>query len=52
MRLFNTSDLVTGYIKQLLKDFNLPKIKIYTKKHTQYATKKKKESPEIFKTVH
>lgn len=52
MRLFNTSDLVTGYIKQLLKNFNLPKIKIYTKKHAQYAINEKTESPEIFKTIH
>ena len=52
MRKFNTSDLFTGYIKQLLHNFNLPKIKVYTEQHRQYALKNEdKESPEILGTV-
>jgi hypothetical protein len=50
MKKFNTSDLFTGYLKQLLHDFNLPKIKVYTKKHREYFNKHKEESPEIFST--
>ena len=57
MRKFNTSDLFTGYIKQLLHNFNLPKIKVYTEQHRQYALKNEdknninRESPEILGTL-
>lgn len=57
MRKFNTSDLFTGYIKQLLHHFNLPKIKVYTEQHRQYVLKNEdknninKESPEILGTL-
>lgn len=50
MKLFNTSDLFTGYIKQLLHNFNLPKVKVYTKKHRQYAEINGRESAEILGT--
>ena len=50
MKKFNTSDLFTGYLKQLLHDFNLPKIKVYTKQHKEYYSKHNQESPEIFST--
>lgn len=50
MKKFNTSDLFTGYLKQLLHDFNLPKIKVYTKKHREYFNKHNKESAEILST--
>ena len=50
MKKFNTSDLFTGYLKQLLHDFNLPKIKVYTKKHREYFNKHNEESAEILST--
>ena len=52
MKKFNNSDLFTGYLKQLLHNFNLPKIKVYTKEHQKYAeTHNGEESPEILSTV-
>lgn len=51
MKQFNNSDLFTGYLKQLLRDFNLPKIKVYTKQHRQYFNKYDEESPEILGTL-
>ena len=36
MREFNSTDLLTGYIKQLLASFNLPKIRVYTKAQQDY----------------
>lgn len=37
MQQFNTRSLTTGYIKQLLHDFNLPKIRVYTAAQARYA---------------
>lgn len=51
MKKFNNSDLFTGYLKQLLHNFHLPKIKIYTKQHEQYLQKYHTESPEILETL-
>jgi hypothetical protein len=51
MKKFNNSDLFTGYLKQLLHDFNLPKIKVYTKQHEDYFKKHGVESPEILSTL-
>lgn len=52
MRKFNSADLFTGYLKQLLHDFNLPKIKVYTKNHQRYYDLYLTESPEILGTKH
>lgn len=50
MEKFNNTTLFTGYLKQLLHDFNLPKIKVYTKKYRKYFEAEGKESPEIIET--
>lgn len=51
MKRFNNTDVFTGYIKQLLKDFNLPKVKIYTKEHEKYFTQNNAERYDILETT-
>ena len=51
MQKFNSTDLFTGYLKQLLAEFNLPKIKVYKTKYQDYYNQYNKEHPEILETV-
>jgi hypothetical protein len=50
MHKFNDMGIFTGFIKQKLKEFNLPKIKVYTKKYQDYFDKYNKEHPEVLET--
>jgi hypothetical protein len=34
---FNSDNIFTGYLKQLLHDFNLPKFRVYTKEQADYV---------------
>ena len=36
MEKFNNTTVFTGYLKQLLHNYNLPKYKVYTREHAKY----------------
>lgn len=50
MHKFGSTGIVTGYIKQLLATFNLPKTHIYTKEHERYYEEHNIESPYILES--
>ena len=50
MLTFNNDHIFTGYLKQLLASFNLPKFRIYTKENADYYAKYGKEK-NIIETV-
>lgn len=51
MEKFNNTTVFTGYLKQLLHNYNLPKCKVYTKRLADYRKANGKESDEVFETI-
>ena len=51
MEKFNNTTLFTGYLKQLLHNFNLPKYKIYTQDQAEYFKKYGQERFDVIETV-
>lgn len=51
MEKFNNTTVFTGYLKQLLHNYNLPKCKVYTKEFQDYYRVHHTESPKVFETI-
>lgn len=51
MEKFNNTSILTGYIKQLLANFNLPKIRVYTKEQQQYFDTYGVERYDVLETI-
>lgn len=48
---FYSDGILTGYIKQLLHDFNLPKLRLYTKSMAEYFSKYGQEGHNVIKST-
>lgn len=47
---FDNTHIFTGYLKQLLSNFNLPMCRVYTKEFAEYAIKYGKEDPRVIES--
>ena len=48
---FNSDNIFVGYLKQLLNNFNLPKLRVYTKEQKEYAENRRNSIAELREKV-